>query len=311
MTQLAVLLALLPTATALGLQGWLLRNGGNVGLLGAQPLSSLLLPGEMRQFHCGQGRARDALHRAVENDFGVVAMQLETPAGNVPVIAPLLEVSKLSDCGQEGTFVEVRCVGRARMRDVHRDGRASVSPFRDARCRLDADESTDAAIAAVQRVKELHASCHALDLQLRQTEAVAEEAQAWRALEMQELSPGVRKLEEGAAGGAPPPRGANRLARPAASFVRGLDELMDSRRSTLLAQAAAEGMYEPSLERLPLWHESRRWGSPVGPLSVPGGLWPELSPPEGASQKGGSVGLRRSMSLFIRPGLSWTQISHL
>ena len=173
-------------------------------------------------------------------------MQLRTPAGNVPVTAPLLEVSKISDAGI-GTFAEVRCVGRARLRELHSGSRARGSPFRDARS-VDGEAG---ATNAVLRVRELHAACHYLDWQLGLTQghpaAVLEPAR-----ELQELQPGVRSLAESSSR-------AVRLARPAARFSSGLDELVASRRSSLLSSRSAECMHAPSLERLPLWHEGRRW----------------------------------------------------
>ena len=108
---------------ALGLGGWLLRGGagGEISLLPRQPLWNVPLPGEARNLHL-DSRAATAIHRAVEDDFGVFAMSFMTPNGNVPSIAPLFEVKTISD-GTAGTFAEVHCVGRARLRERRGDGR--------------------------------------------------------------------------------------------------------------------------------------------------------------------------------------------
>ena len=78
---------------------------------------------------------------------------------------PLVEVSRLSDSGESGSFADLRCVGRARIVELQRDGRAVVNPFRDADSDADADADGDGACDA-KRVQEVHDECHVLHREL-------------------------------------------------------------------------------------------------------------------------------------------------
>ena len=162
-------------AGAVGLQGWLMRGSPPIGLLEKQPLSAALLPGETRRLHVAPSdRQRKVLIRAVEHDFGIVAMQLITPGGNVASVAPLLEVVRISDLDTIGSFVDVRCVGRSRLHKIATNGKALVSPFGDTQtsveeARLDAEATGDLGwglypdLAAVAHsVEDLHGSCYEL-----------------------------------------------------------------------------------------------------------------------------------------------------
>ena len=186
-----------------------------------------------------------------------------TPNGNVPSIAPLFEVKTISD-GTAGTFAEVHCVGRARLRERRGDGRATISPFGDASSDVDRLDSDGPAVALLRRVVELHEACHALDQELAKLQQAPEFAPSQRpAHELQSTPPRVGRL-----GGDPTPhaqRGVTasvRMARRPVRFSSPLGDVINRQRETLLGQAAAQCMWpSPSLERLPLWTGSE------GPLA--------------------------------------------
>lgn len=261
------------TLEAVGFKGWLMRSGpdGRIGLLSRQPLATLLLPGETRSIHVAAQRDRDILSKAVQKDFGLVAMQLVTPGGNTASVVPLLEVDSISSGGTSGgTFASVRCVGRARLCAVRADGTATVNPFGDAGV-----EMPDIPAAALL-VRELHGRCHALGAQLLEPPQPppSEQQQAPRSLaqriltkrqledsrptELAESQPTSAWSSDEAVGPSSAPA-AVRLARPPARFAKSLDEQMEHSRSTLLAQAGAQHLWPmPSLKRLPLWSSHDR-----------------------------------------------------
>ena len=253
---LLLLCSLVPSTMAVGLRGWLLRSGsgGSITILRRQPLRTAPLPGEALALHLDSAAA-SALHQAVENDFGMFAMELITPNGNIPSVAPLLEVKKISE-GYAGSFAEVSCVGRARLRERRGDGKATVSPFRDA----DLDPGrTETGLSTLRRVIELHDACHALDNELTE---LADRLQVPEVAPMQQQAhelqqnpiPRVFHLGETAAPDPPAASATVRMARRPARFRAPLRELVARHQETLLSQAAAQCMLpSPSLERLPLW----------------------------------------------------------
>lgn len=218
-------------------------------MLAHRPLSTLVLPGETQQLHL-RGRQRDACQRAVEHDFGLLAMQHTTPAGNVPNVAPLVEVISLSEAGVD-TFATIRCVGRCRLREVRSSRtRAVVSPFCDASSALN---EASAAESVAQRVVELHATCFELDRSIAALEGQPQPKMVGIQAGLAD-DPAMRSAEESARDD--PTRGV-RMARHPALFHTGLHEQMAVARGVLLGQAAAQLMWpEPSLARLPLWGDS-------------------------------------------------------
>tara|TARA_B110001452_G_scaffold91727_1_gene75576 strand:+ start:307 stop:1344 length:1038 start_codon:yes stop_codon:yes gene_type:complete len=244
----------------LGLQGWLMRGGasGKITLLRDQPFSAAMLPGESRWRHFGPGPQRDAVLQAVEEDFGMLASPLKTPAGNTPIVAPLLEVRSVSDDPELGTFVELSCVGRARLRNLHFAGdltRAVVSPFRDGR--IAGGLTGSGAAAAARRVKLLHGSCYALHQELSRLEVQLQPQPAEQPQQaVVERRRGAVRPEQPAYDGVVVPTRAapaQRMARKPARFVSPLRVQVNKRRETLLSQPGAQYMWpKPTLDRLPL-----------------------------------------------------------
>lgn len=238
----------------LGLQGWLMRGGasGKITLLRDEPFSTAMLPGESRWRHFGPGQQRDAVLRAVEEDFGMLASPLKTPAGNTPIVAPLLEVRSISDDPHLGMFVELSCVGRARLRNLHVGcdlTQAVVSPFRDGR--IAGGLTGSGAAAAARRVKLLHGSCYALHQELSRLEQPQPARQPQQAVV--ERSRGALRTQPAYDGVVTPTRAAARMARPPARFASPLRVQIDKRREALLSQPGAQCMWPaPTLDRLPL-----------------------------------------------------------
>eukprot|EP00966_Prymnesium_polylepis_P040579 941628-Prymnesium_polylepis.2 len=230
-----------------------MRGTGEIGLLPRQPLITAPLPGENLelQFKSNSRQCR-ALHAATERDFGLVAMQLLTPAGNIAAVAPLLEVVSISSAAGF-TFADVRCVGRARLRTLEGgSGRATISAYRDADTDVVDSDSTSLTARVLQRTRELHHECYLLSQEL----AGAEELPLPERLRAP-IVPVPGGAHRAATGSPAAPVPGVRMARRPANFVNTLTEQAACQRSALLAQAAAECMWpSPSLERLPLWSGS-------------------------------------------------------
>ena len=251
-----------PGAAAVGLQGWLMRGTGDVGLLSRQPLlNTVPLPGEVLElsFSSSSPQCR-ALHAAIQRDFGIVAMQLQTPAGNVCSVAPLLELVSISTAAGF-TFADLRCVGRARLRTLERgSGRAKLSAFGDAD--MDVVDSGYDAAEVLQRTRQLHHECYALSQELAGLQAQERAEELALPLPERRRAPAVSQPEYDAArcaatGSSTAPVPGVRMARRPARFTNTLSEQAECQRSALLAQAVAECMWPcPSLERLPLWSGS-------------------------------------------------------
>lgn len=264
---LALVICTLPSSeAALGLGGWLLRNGatGEISTI-RQPLATAPLPGERRTLQLDGIRGQQQIatvRKAVAESFGLLALELVTPGGNIAAVSPLIEVASLIDMG-ESVLADIRCVGRARLREKkRRDGSAVVSPFYDAS--LHAGSDGEGVTEAVNHAFELHAACLDLDERLS---ALSERTPETL---LSPLAPAAARSAISARAvptDKTPPPGARKARRPA-RLSAPLPELLAASRDTILSQPAAQCMWPvPSLERLPMWSAEQN-----GELLLPGGL---------------------------------------